>query len=203
MKDIELDSVIEGIYLTLDNCKELIIDAKLLLSEDRFSRSFSLAQLANEEVGKAVLLFYLYVDLISGRRKEINFKEFENKFRSHKEKTFLATSIDFMNYADSDPKREKIDEFCKDVFEEIKLGKNEYNILKNNSLYVGYSNGKFVSPQINLSKEIAENFTKKAELRYSKAFEIYDKEIKLNKKIGMCYESALVDLRKNMKTNKK
>ena len=46
---------------------------------------------------------------------EINFREFESKFRSHKEKTFLATSIDFMNYAESDPERTKFKEFCKDI----------------------------------------------------------------------------------------
>jgi len=83
MNDVELDN---GLKITFKNASRLIEEADGLAVFERYSRTYTLFQIATEEIGKFILIFHAILDFYNG--KTIDEKYFEdNDLRKHKHKT--------------------------------------------------------------------------------------------------------------------
>jgi len=142
---IKFNEVKKGIYCCFDNSSELISDAELLFLHKRYPRAYCLAQLSLEEIGKAMMLYDLYNELLLGKRNEFDFKDFRRKFRSHKWKTFKGKKIGLRMFnVENDT---ELNHSVINLVSEINQnGKGHYDALKNNSLYVSILNDKFSKP---------------------------------------------------------
>lgn len=158
----------EGIQVVCYNVLSLIEDAELLLSNDRFPRAFTLGQLANEEIGKAVILYHIHLHF--DEHSTIDFKQLNSDFRDHKAKTFHATYPDFFNAATrrrGEPVKDR-ETYINEILEEIEKGEYQYNNLKNESLYVSVKKNKFLAPSEIIGKEVAEESIVKAKKRVNR-----------------------------------
>src|SRR5690242_5839534 len=138
-----------GIQKSLINANDLIEEGDILFNNLRYSRAYALYQLAAEEIGKSRLLFALLME-----RKleyEIDYKQTNKDFTHHQTKarsalTFEVIALLFMY---SSQKSKSMEE-RKSAFLNSLQGVHSENDLetlnnnKNNSLYVGVANGKFV-----------------------------------------------------------
>ena len=115
--NLKISEIKKGIYLCLENANELINDADILLSNERYSRVYSLTQFAIEELGKSYMLYEFYTKLQLGKRKETDFKYFRKKFKSHKHKTFESIMADIT--MPSTEKNNDYEKFALNNFKEI------------------------------------------------------------------------------------
>lgn len=177
-EELDIYEIVHGLFLTLDNAKSLIEDAQLLFSNNRIARTFVLSQLANEEIGKAFILYNLYMSLkIEGEK--IEYKKIKKDFFDHKSKTFEATMADFLigcNKIRTLKKSTKL-KIADKILTEIKKGENEYNDLKNKGLYVSFLQNKFVSPNGSISIEDAKSALLKAKDRLNVTFLMAKREV--------------------------
>ena len=159
--NLKISEIKKGIYLCLENAHELISDADILLSNERYSRVYSLSQFAIEELGKSYMLYEFYTKLQLGKRREIDFNDFKKKFKSHKHKTFESMMADIT--MPSIEKNNDFEKFAINNFREIhKIKKGVYDDLKNESLYVSLNNNKFKKPAEILEREFVNDYFEKA-----------------------------------------
>lgn len=173
---LSIYDIINGMFLSIDNAKSLIEDAELLLKHRRFARTFVISQLASEEIGKAFILYNLYMALkIDGI--PIDHKKIRKAFYDHKSKTFEATMADFMIVSEmrlsEEEEKVAVEALCK----EIVRGREEYNTLKNRGLYISFEDGKFLKPEDSISKNEAVNSLKKAKERHKMTYKIAKREV--------------------------
>jgi len=130
LKLISDNEIKKGVLLTVKNAESLIDDGKLLYTNKRFPRAFTLFQLASEELGKALLFF----DILLNRKlqREINYEMISLEIKDHKAKHRYSVGIEFtaisMIYSDN-PKN--IKKNLKSVIKKLRSSSN-YNDLKNN-----------------------------------------------------------------------
>lgn len=155
------EDIIIGIEKSLSNAKELIEEGDILLTENKFSRPYCLYQLAAEEVGKSTLLFSLLFKRKLGAK--INYKEIKKEFTDHPTKTKNSVSLEKIAIlvVASGEKDKPLEEKVKDFLESLERIENDNNIKelnnqKNNALYVGVKNNKFVKPKEIINKQMAE-----------------------------------------------
>lgn len=150
-RDISLSTLKSGILKAADNAIDLVNDASVLIENKRYIRSYTLSQLALEEVGKSSMLYGFYVDLQLDNRSDVSLSEFKKKFYSHKKKTIESNMIDIMLFKKKYPgysgKSKKFKDYAMNSFRELKLMNNGYfDDLKNKSLYVSFEQDNFKSP---------------------------------------------------------
>ena len=58
---LSIYDIIHGMFWSINNAKALIDDAELLIENGRIARTFVISQLASEEIGKALILYNLYM----------------------------------------------------------------------------------------------------------------------------------------------
>lgn len=68
----------------VENAKNLLCEAQLLYNNQRYSRTYFLLCICNEELGKSVIITSAIVELVKG---SINWKRFWRHLRNHKDKT--------------------------------------------------------------------------------------------------------------------
>jgi len=180
---LSIYDIIHGMFLSIDNAKALIDDAELLIENGRIARTFVISQLASEEIGKALLLYNLYMALkIDGI--PIDHKKIRKAFYDHKSKTFEATMADFMIVSEKKLTDEDKDNAIEDLCKEIIKGREEYNILKNRRLYISFENGKFIRPEDSISLVEASASLTKAKERYQMTLKIAKREVDFDLKYG-------------------
>jgi AbiV family abortive infection protein len=141
------ENLIDGILKTLRNAQELCDESEILFKNGKFARSYSLSHLAREEFSKCFILYRPIVELIRGN--QIDWKKTRTRYRSHKEKLIAdrATTLHlFGNELEKNGIKKK----------ELFSGIEKSNEWKNTSLYVDWSNDKFIMPADSFSKEKAE-----------------------------------------------
>lgn len=176
MKELSFKESEEAMIKVLDNIQELIEESSLLLSNKKYPRAYLLAHIACEETAKipmlneAITLSLIY--------NENDWKGLYRNMRDHKRKIihFLLTDKFFEHNTD-DELINLIDNFERIDSKDI----NDMNDLKNNSLYAGFINNKFLEPSEVVTEEIATKQLKRA-TKLLKLFRMNFKQYLINLK---------------------
>lgn len=187
-ESIHFDEIKKGILYCIENANDLISDSKVLLDNLRYARSYTLSQLAVEEIGKAIMLQDVYDSLRSGNRHELDFKEFINNFKNHNFKTRESILADIITYIDCESKSK--DSLAMGLSAELeKIKKGNYNFLKNKSLYVSLESNRFIKPKDVFGKEETIKFFKKCKKRVSIISERFKNRLEFHEKYGFDREN--------------
>ncbi|MDA1677033.1 AbiV family abortive infection protein [Bacillus cereus group sp. TH152-1LC] len=141
IKDLE-----KAFTLIFENAKELIEESEILLTNERFARSYTLSHIASEELSKLPILFRVATDIHF--KIKVDWKNVNKDLRDHEGKLrrkFMQQQIL------SNPKG-----INDALLNFIKEKAKHYNTLKNDSLYAGICNGEFTKPSHTIDREIAE-----------------------------------------------
>lgn len=159
MKDIDT-----GRKKVLDNARDLVQDAQILLAKRRYARAFFLAQIAVEELGKYIMLISCAMQVAYGN---VDWQDFWKRFRHHKEKITNLVHSEYFFFSDEPPVEyiNKILELAK-TQEEVKLL----------ALYADYDGKTFSKPIEEIDKTTAEQAVALAKRRVNWIKE-YDKKI--------------------------
>lgn len=144
----------------LDNARELLEEADLLLEDKKFARAYSLAHLACEEIAKTIMISRVAYEVARG--KKIDWKRVNRRLRNHKEKIKDVLAIDFLYSS----KTENNDEDVKNFYKDFKMTKY-YNDFKNYSLYTSLIGDKFYKPSELFPHEFVKGFIKLAHNRFN------------------------------------
>lgn len=156
--------LIEVCQKSLENARELIGEADLLKENQKIARSYTLYQLATEEVGKAI---YCYLIIFQKQYDDPAIKlEFDKVFRSHKIKTDKSSSLNIMiaqvlykgNF-------EGAMKFLEETIEEGKQ-LNHINDFKNYSLYTSIVDSNVKNPSEIITERHLANIELKAKSRF-------------------------------------
>ena len=90
-KELSLDQLVSGRLQVLQNARDLIRDAEVLLSQGRSSRAFFLSCIAIEESGKYLMIMSAILQSITG---EVDWRGFWRRFKNHIEKTGNIVTFD-------------------------------------------------------------------------------------------------------------
>ena len=155
LKDLSEDEVMRGISLVLDNAEDLMFEAFFLRENDRIARSYTLTQLAIEEVGKAGILAGI---LLSTRQKRLlDWDEIDKIYFNHSGKTTISIAFqlvfDMLYQKHGIPDRNN---YFKDLYIKKISNVNSQNNNKNDSLYVGVRNNKFISPKDVITEQMVD-----------------------------------------------
>jgi len=90
---LTLEQIATARLKALRNAEELIADAEVLYSEQRWPRALFLSQIAVEEAGKYFYLFSSCAALVDG---SIDWKKFWKSIRSHSDKTTVFLMMEDM-----------------------------------------------------------------------------------------------------------
>lgn len=124
----------------LNNARALVEEAEILLHHERWARAYALSHLASEELAKLPMLVRAAVEVACGA--SVDWKRLDKRLRDHVEKADLVMDMDFLS-GQMPP-----DEY-------LNTRAAHLNHLKNDSLYVGISAGRFVAPVQAISEEAA------------------------------------------------
>ncbi|GHV05554.1 hypothetical protein FACS189416_5330 [Bacteroidia bacterium] len=164
MTDKELE---RGFNLTLRNAKELIEEANGLAIFERYSRAYSLYQLAIEEIGKCIIIYVAILDYYMGIT--VNEKYLRDKgFFNHKEKTKASLKSELLVISLFEKSTGKKTNLSQDVIEDSE-NIDQINEKKNQSLYVGLKEDNFLSPNFMINKNMVDEIAYKACVRWKGA----------------------------------
>lgn len=147
LKDIALKS--------LENAKELIDDALILKQNERLARSYTLFQLAIEEIGKSISSMVLLVTNDYHKTKEA--AAFFKEFKSHEQKNYRSAGVDILI---AEIMFKGNHDGAMKFLEKSFHGKDrmrEQNDLKNWSLYTSIVDNKIQLPNEIIKKSLVNN----------------------------------------------
>jgi len=144
----------------LDNARELLEEADLLLENKKFARAYSLAHLACEEVAKIIMISRTAYEITRG--KDIDWERIIKRLRNHREKIKDILFLDFL-YSSKTENDEDIKTFLKNLDKMTKYD----NDFKNYSLYTSLIENKFYKPSELFSHEFVKGFIKLAHNRFN------------------------------------
>jgi AbiV family abortive infection protein len=148
-----LSVIVRGAEKTLDNAEKLYFEAMLLAKAGATARALCLHQISLEECSKIESMGAWATSLISGI--EVNQDKVLGAFRRHSSKNrsnayMLRASPEEMNARARGDWKTAIEEFKKLQLEFHKAS----NDVKNQSLYVDWKDGEFVSPSEQITAEM-------------------------------------------------
>lgn len=155
---LNLAQIDQGIEAILSNAEGLVSEARTLFSMEAFARTFTLSHLAREELSKVEMLQSTAIRLLA--EHPVNWKKLMTRLRDHKAKLYLehvGNSLLIQGSSD-DPKAKTPLNLAEPVVE-------YRNSQKNDSLYVGIENGRFLTPASRFDSNKAERTLKLAEIR--------------------------------------
>ena len=164
MNDIEIE---RGFGLVIQNARDLIAEANLLLDNGYYPRAYSLTQLATEEIGKSSILlraafeYYMGVTIDFKYLKDLGFAKHQEKTKQSLKPELIAIWL----FEQSQGKTTDLRAGLIDDFNKIE----ELNDLKNNSLYVGIAKDAFFAPKEIITKDMVKKLIEKASLRLAAA----------------------------------
>jgi len=168
MKHLTLEQLKVVADKTLENAKELIEEAEILLDNKRYSRVLFLSQIAGEEIGKYLLLKSTMVSLAT--EQIINWKLFWKQYKSHKEKLKYVTYFE-------DVLLEQIskNKSIKEYYGELKSQVFMLDEHKQKSLYSDFTEEIAHKPKDVVTKQMATDSLKWARGRFGLFSELYRK----------------------------
>jgi len=160
LEELSIEEIEIGIKKALENAEDMIKEGDLLYKSDSYSRAYTLYQLATEEIGKSRILFSLIMNFKLGN--SIDFKDLNKDFIHHQTKSksaiiFEMTALLVMHSSGDESAEERKKKFFKslDNLQKESENINKLNNHKNDSLYIGVVDKKFVSPKDIITKEMA------------------------------------------------
>ena len=153
--------LITGIKKSEENASELIEDANILLENNRFARSFTLFQLAIEEIGKCALITSYIIENDNSKLGKL-LKELSK----HKIKTDYSISYDMMLYKYLNDKDKKT---LLEAFYHSSTNLELVDNFKNYSLYTSIIQTEFKKPSEIITKAQVETHKFWAETRLKTA----------------------------------
>jgi AbiV family abortive infection protein len=149
-----LEELLRGAQLTFKNAESLYKEAELLGANGAFARALTLHQISIEECSKLDMVCVAATSLLMGHPVDLD--ELAKAFRQHKIKNYNNAYISVTTDAEREARK------AGDVARAIEIFKNQQadihrwmNTNKNASLYVDYSNGRFISPSGHVTEEVA------------------------------------------------
>lgn len=164
----------KGVMIAYENAVSLIEDARLLSINERYPRSFAIAMLASEELGKSMSLCHLLNALVWNEKDDVIKAEkvVLQSFRNHSKKAFWSTTLDMA--AESIPENSSREEHINSVVDELSEVENgRLNELRELSMYVDFKDGEFSTPEFSISKQQTQHFLDKV-IQRLKNFESVD-----------------------------
>jgi len=164
IENVRTENIINGMKKSFNNADSLLEEAYILQSNKKWSRAYTLCQLAIEELAKVPMLFHLLIDRINGYT--IDYGQLNFNFKKHDEKTKISieTEIAFFKLYKEHSRKDWVDNAIKEG-EELITRIDELNNLKNESLYVSIKNDDFQSPDEVINEEKFNNIYGTALLR--------------------------------------
>ncbi|MEJ7829908.1 MAG: AbiV family abortive infection protein [Segetibacter sp.] len=161
LEELSIDELELGIKRALENAEDMINEGDILYENESYPRSYTLYQLAIEEIGKSRILFSLIINL--RLENEIDFKEINKDFMHHQTKsksaiTFEMAALLVMHSTgdeSADERKKKFFTSLEDLQAESE-NINRLNNYKNDSLYIGIAEKKFISPKDVITKEMTD-----------------------------------------------
>jgi len=158
LQDLSPDEIKRGIFLALENARELSEDAEILFKSGKYARAYTLYQLGMEEVGKSNILF----NALAGLRynhKDVDWNAMNKGFWRHTTKSERAIAIEKLMV--DMLKTEATDvagiEDWEAYYEQLSnIDVDKLDKMKNDSLYLGFEDGKFRLPKDAITKEMTE-----------------------------------------------
>ncbi|UFU00165.1 AbiV family abortive infection protein [Radiobacillus kanasensis] len=147
MTALSFQKLEEAYNLVYENTKELLVDSRLLLENERYARSYALAQMAHEELAKLPII---YQEATRSYFKETHdWKSFYKRLRNHGAKNkqnfvFYQTMLNAVGNNSMNLEYEKIKDNLAFV-----------NHMKNISLYADIKNDKFTKPSNEINEKLA------------------------------------------------
>lgn len=138
MKKLKIEELEHARVCVLENAKSLYEEARLLANHGFYARAYILAHICNEELSKITMLVGIAMDVVNGEK--IDWKKFIKRISNH------INKINYMhveNYFDSEIRSDDSD--LLDYADALK-STSKLNEDKNNSLYAGIVNDKFMQP---------------------------------------------------------
>ena len=152
MIDLSIDEIYIGIKKCHENSSELIDDGNYLYNDKRYSRAYSIFQLATEESAKIKILIRLALDKLAGKSLTKDDRKPYNKiFTDHIAKNRYAVSTDLEYYKLSQKINLPIVRDPNKIINEINNPK-QLDIFKQNGLYVSLMHNKFKKPSEIINK---------------------------------------------------
>ncbi|CAH0346979.1 AbiV family abortive infection protein [Bacillus sp. CECT 9360] len=137
----------DAYILVYENAKELLEESRLLFENKKYARSYTLAQIAIEELAKLPII---YQEATRSFFKESHdWKHFYKRLRSHESKNkmifmYFRMILDLTGEEHPDFEFHKLEQTLK-----------YFNDMKNASLYADIKNNKFTKPSIEIKKHTA------------------------------------------------
>jgi AbiV family abortive infection protein len=149
-----LDEIGRGAQLTFANAEALYNEAQLLGTNGAFARALTLHQISIEECGKLDMLCVAAVSLLMGH--PVDLTELATKFRQHKVKNYNNAYMSVTTDAEREARKRGDGARAIQIFKSQQAELHRwFNTHKNASLYVDYSEGKFISPSERISEALA------------------------------------------------
>jgi AbiV family abortive infection protein len=147
-----LPEITEARSKILSNAEELIEEAGILFSNNKFPRSFALAHLACEELAKLPILNTAALNLLIGEKND--WRKINRRLTSHTEKLQVSAGMDYM-WDEVHPDDSDVHQYEKDL-----RSIPDFNNFKNGSLYSGFFREVFVQPSELIDKGLSENMVR-------------------------------------------
>lgn len=138
MKPLNIEQLFAGCSKIMDNARELVEEAELLLTNSRYARAFALGHLASEELMKYPALLAIASELARGH--DVDWRTVDKRLRDHIVKTRGSILVDYMSQPPQDGVHQ-VDELGSQL-----SAAESINNLKNQSLYVSQVGGEFLKP---------------------------------------------------------
>jgi len=151
MKPLSIDVIEEGRVKVVENARELIEDAELLMENGRAARAYCLAYLAYEELAKIPVLIEVLSKTLRGI--SIDWGSVGKNLFKHYRKFRMASAMSLLvelrrRHVGNGTTLKRIGEMFNTM--------PDYSHKKDYSLYAGVRDGKFVKPSEVISDECAE-----------------------------------------------
>ena len=164
MNELSITEIESLRALVLQNSEELVVEAEVLFSHQKFARAYALAHLSSEELAKLPILALAGIALVKGA--SINWKMLDERLRSHSAKLKGLLFVDLLGTS-VDPTTKEI-KVHQETISMVEL----FNALKNVSLYAGVYQGDLYKPNAVITQSLAEQMLTKAKNRFALSSEI-------------------------------
>ncbi|MDK1289769.1 AbiV family abortive infection protein [Pseudoalteromonas umbrosa] len=143
-------NIILGAFSAIQNAQSFCEEAQILHDHKKYARAYVLSHFAREECGKAMMLARAAIEIDLGVK--VNWKKLKKRLRCHKQKiindNFLSRLVLHGVEASATKKNDSDLLQYEHVFSTVKARNDK----KNESLYVNYKDGQFVSPSDSISE---------------------------------------------------
>src|SRR5688500_18084481 len=159
------DKILENGYrLTYSNAESLISDADYLKKDKRLARSYTLYQLAIEEIGKCRLLWKAIIEYYQGFEISRHYS-IENGYTKHEIKTKESLTSEWMAiWMYEQYVGERQNKLRSGLMQDL-LNLSQINLRKNRRLYVDVNDDKFVAPVDEITVELVDEIEYRAKIR--------------------------------------